>query len=743
MTRLRAIRMLMLWALALPGVLPAQQGQDLNWEVLSDQGWVEYDYQTHLATITNGGVLVRYRNAVLTAERAKIDWESEVVIADGKVRIQQEDQIWVGERIRYNFKTRQMEAEQFRTGKLPVFAAGHGLHGEEIIQPRTHLTNRVYFATNAFVTTDDVAEPAIKVRAHYIKIIPNDKIIAHHAVLYVAGVPVFYFPYYSRNLGPQANNFNFTPGYRSEFGPFLLSSYNFFLTNKLDGDVHVDYREKIGVGAGPNLNYHLGQWGEGSFKYYYVHDQDPFAFGGDPTTPTNRQRVYFSYQVNPATNLNVKALVRYQGDTNIIREFFEDEYFRNPQPSTFVEANKAWPNFSLDTYVQPRVNDFLDTVERLPDVKLTGFRQQVGATPVYYESESSVGYYRRLFPETNGVATGLDYSAARLDTFHQLLLPETFFGWLNVTPNVGGRYTYYSTATGPGATTGEVNRGCSTPGPRCQSRPRAFGPTSQSDFLEVDGLRHIIEPSLNYVFVPRPNVVGTDELPQFDSELPSLRLLPINFPDYNSVDSIDSQNVLRLGLHNRLQTKRDGQVVNLVNWDLYTDWRLQPNPNQTTFADLYSDFAVRPRSWLTVESLTRYDMQTGLWRMSLTTVTLQPVSAFSWTFGRFYVRPDLSDSPTALGPGNNLFLSTIHYRLNENWGLRALHRFSAVDGTMQEQDYSIYRDLRSWTAALTLRVLNDVNGKQDVTVAFTFSLKAAPRYGLGADTGRSAWLWGG
>src|SRR5208282_3062139 len=117
------------------------------------------------------------------------------------------------------------------------------------------------------------------------------------------------------------------------------------------------------------------------------------------------------------------------------REFFDGEYFRDPQPSTFVEATKAWPNFSLDTYVQPRVNDFLDTVERLPDVQVTGYRQQLGGTPVYYESQSSVGYYRRLFPETNGVATGLDYSAARADTFHQLLLPETFFGWLNVTPN--------------------------------------------------------------------------------------------------------------------------------------------------------------------------------------------------------------------------------------------------------------------------------------------------------------------
>ena len=196
-------------------------------------------------------------------------------------------------------------------------------------------------------------------------------------------------------------------------------------------------------------------------------------------------------------------------------------------------------------------------------------------------------------------------------------------------------------------------------------------------------------------------------------------------------------------MHNRLQTKRDGQVVNLVNWDLYTDWRLRPNPNQTTFADLYSDFAVRPRSWLTLESLTRYDVESGHWRMSLTTVTLQPINNFSWAFGQFYVRPDLSDSPTALGAGNNLLLSTLHYRLNENWGLRASHRFSAVDGTMQEQDYSIYRDLRSWTAALMLRVLNNVNGRQDITVAFTFSLKATPRFGLGSDTGRSPWLWGG
>src|SRR5204863_8768089 len=107
----------------------------------------------------------------------------------------------------------------------------------------------------------------------------------------------------------------------------------------------------------------------------------------------------------------------------------------------------------------------------------------------------------------------------------------------------------------------------------------------KNNFLALDGLRHIIEPSVNYVYVPRPNV-RPPVLPQFDYELPSLRLLPIEYPEYNSIDSIDSQNVIRFGLRNRFQTKRDGQVQDLIDWQLFTDWRLKPNTNQETFADL-------------------------------------------------------------------------------------------------------------------------------------------------------------
>jgi lipopolysaccharide assembly outer membrane protein LptD (OstA) len=341
-----------------------------------------------------------------------------------------------------------MVTDAFRTGKPPVFASGNGLHG--FLANRSSATNATLYATNALITSDDVSRPAISIRARHIKIIPETRFEARDATVYIGDVPVFYFPYYGRNLGPRANNLSFTPGYRSRFGPFVLGTYTWFLNDHLDGELHLDYRQKRGFGAGSDMNFDFGRWGQGEFRYYFAHDENPRTNLLHAPVLENRQRLHFSYQANPADDLNVKALVRYQNDIGVIRDFFESEYRRDPQPNTFLEVNKFWRNFSLDVLAQPRINDFLETVERLPDVRLTGFRQQIGRTPIYYESETSAGYYRRLFPETNLAPAGLNYEAARADTYHQVTLPQTFFGWLNVAPRAGGRFTYYGESL-PGA----------------------------------------------------------------------------------------------------------------------------------------------------------------------------------------------------------------------------------------------------------------------------------------------------
>ena len=728
--------MILALALVLPvlqGVVFAQERPEVEWDIrplrggaTGEQGFVGNIF-TGEFVFTNG-VMVKYGDAVLTAERVAGNHKTGVVVADGQVRVQQGEQVWASEHLRYNFFTHQMEAEQFRTGETPFFATGRGLHAE--------LTNHVYVGTNAMLTADDVAEPFIKVRATRIRIVPGKKFEAYNAVLYLGDVPVFYFPYYTCSLKKNANNFNFVPGYRSVYGPFILGTYSWYLSPEFSGVTHVDYREKRGPGAGQDFTYNFGRWGEGTFKYYYTHDKDSNVDDLGVPIPENRQRVYFSYQANPATNLYVKSLVRYESDLAVTRDFFETEYRRDPQPDTYVDANKFWQNFSVDVYVQPRVNNFLETVERLPDVRITGYRQEIGATPLYYESQSSIGYYRRVFAEdagTNGPPPGLNYEAARADTFHQILLPETLFGWLNVTPRVGGRLTYYSQATGPGATTDDEYRGVFNTGAEVSFKASRVWPGAESKAFEVDGLRHILEPSANYVYVPAPSTAPA-QLPQFDYELPSLRLLPIDFPDYTAIDSIDSQNVVRWGLRNKLQTKREGAVVNLVNWDVYTDWRIKPRPDQTTFADIYSDLTIRPRSWLTLESLVRYGPNDGQLHMSYTTVTIRPNDVWSWSLGQYYLRDDFT-SPLPLGEGNNVFSSTMYYRLNENWGLRMAHYFDARSGKMQEQSYSVYRDMRSWTGALSFLVRQNVTGPVDYTVAFTFSLKAYPRISVGGEAG--------
>ena len=688
------------------------------------------------ATGTNG-IFVQYGNATLTADNARLDYETGETVADGNVRIEEGDQIWVGEHMRYNFKTHQMQSEQFRMGNPPVFAHGGQLQGD--------ITNKIYTARHALVTADDVSDPAIYVRASRIKIVPGKYVEMWNAVLFLDGVPAFYFPYYRRNLGEHANNYNFTPGYSSAYGPFLLNTYTWYLGDAVDGKIHLDYREKRGVGAGPDWICTSVNGARRSSSIIICttrpkpqHSTTASRIWGP--FPGNRQRFYLGYQATPSTNLNVKALVNYQSDPLVLHDFFEGDYRNNPQPNTFVEANKYWDNWSLDVETMPRVNDFFDQVERLPEVKLTGFRQQIFDTPVYYESESSAGYYQRFFAATNNnlfSATNSPpaYSAARADTFHQLLLPWTFFGWLNVTPHAGGRLTCYSEESGPGGTNNETDRAIFNTGIATSFKVSRLWAGATNSLLDIDGLRHIVEPSVNYVFVPRPTAPPS-RLPQFDSASPSLLLLPIQFPDYNDIDSIDSQNVIRFGLRNTLQTKRDGQLDNLLDWNVMLDWRLTPADRsnldepfspQQTFSDLYSDLTFKPRAWITLGFPVALRHQRRRVEPGLSSTHVDAQRKMEWGIGHWYLRNGF------FGNGDNLITSTIFFRLNDNWGLRLMHDFNAENGRLQQQLYTLYRDLRSWTGALTFRLLDNGGGPKDFTVAFTFSLKAEPKTRVGGD----------
>jgi LPS-assembly protein len=722
MTKLRAtLTALLLWAsLALAQVTPPGGGPRVD--VRSDAGFT----QTNGVTTWTSNVVVRFitddpsSDGMLTADRVSINTNTGDLFADGSVQLQATNQLLIGPHLHFNYLTRLMDWQGFRTGMAPFFAAGESLHGD--------LGSKTNTATNVVVTTDDYAEPLQKIRARRVTLVAGDYVEARNAVVYLGPVPVFWWPYYHQDLTRSPNRFTFLVGDRGTFGPYLLTTYHWFLNEDLNGALHLDERTKRGFGVGPDLNYNLGQWGAGTIKYYYTHDddtsQDPFI-GLPPSA--DRQRAYFSYDATPADNLTFKSQVAYQSDPFIIHDFFESEYRQDIQPKTFLEGTKAWPNWSLDGLVQPRINPFFDSMERLPDVRLTGFRQQIFGTPFFYDSETSGGYYQQAFANTNAFTP--NYAGTRADTFHQITLPETFFGWLNVTPRAGERFTYYGAATGAGATTTEEKRSVFNTGAEISFKASRLWEKASSSWLDVSGLRHIMEPSMNYVYIPHPNVPPS-LLPQYDYQSTNnLELLPLDFPDYNSIDAISNQNTIRFGFGNRLQTKRAGEIDNLVNWQLFMDWHLRPTGNDTTFSDLFSSFELKPRSWLLFDSKTRYDIDTSRFNLAQDQLTFQPNNTWSWSPGHLYVRDSLN-----FGTNINSFTSTFFYRLNENWGARMQHLIDAETGTLQEQDYTIYRDLRSWTAAVTFRALNNQTSGREYGVAVTFSLKAFPKYGVGQDS---------
>jgi lipopolysaccharide assembly outer membrane protein LptD (OstA) len=707
--------------------------QQPTWQVeaLSPEGEASYDLETGRMTGT-GGVMVRYGETVLTADTVSVDQATGDTLAEGRVRIQHQGQIWVGDKIRYNFFTRQMRSESFRTGASPLFASGRELQGDT--------TNQVYEARAAAITTDDYEEPFLKVKAQSLRVIPGDRITAKHATLYMGKVPVFYWPYYSRKIGQRQNQFLFLPGSSSADGVFLLTGYHWYLSEELDLVLHTDYRSKRGPGVGPELNFDYGRWGQGGVGYYYAYDRDPGQDASGEDIDRNRQTFQLDYLANPGTNFFVKGKFSYESDPLFRQDFFESAFQDDPQPITFGQVRQHWNDMTLDAYVQPRVNDFYETVERLPDVRLSVLPAHVASLPFVYESQSSFGHYQRLFAQTNSMSS-FDFEGGRADTFHQLSLPFNVFGWLNIAPRVGGRVTYYTETVSDLAATEGGTRSVFNTGVAVSTKASRAWPGVRNKTFDIEGVRHIIQPQINYAYVPTPDQLPS-ELPQFDSELQSFFPLPIDYPEFNSIDAIDAQNVVRLGLRNKLDTHRATGLDQVVGWDVFIDWRLQPEDNQGRFSNLYSDLILRPRSWLNLQSQFQLDVETGQFEQALNGITLSPGNRWSVGLSQWYLREGYWGGTSVDEPGNNTFLTRFYYRFSENWGFRMSHRFEETSGRLEEQYYTVYRDLRSFTTAVTFRVRSPEGESSDYAIALTLSLKAAPKYGVGEDAVRPATLLG-
>ena len=338
---MKKIRLMMWFLLLSLGLVPSLQAQEkeetqLFVDGITTQSEIYRDYRGNI--VGTNGVAVRFGPTVLVANAVNIDENTGAVQAQGNISIQRENYLWRGEQVQYNLRSREIITGPFRAGFPPFFTGG-----DELASAPGEGTNRVYSAKNGYFTTDDIQNPSYRLRAEKLRIIPGQSLVAHNATLYLGHLPIFYFPYLHRRLDGIPNNFTFTPGYRSAYGGFLRSAYNWSLNDYLSGAIHLDGFQKRGVGIGPEIRYNAGEFGQGTLGGYYIHDLEP---GSDPAgapIKDDRNRITFSHRATLRTNLTATVVVNEQSDPYVVRDFFESQYRKNPQPKSFLDVDQLGP----------------------------------------------------------------------------------------------------------------------------------------------------------------------------------------------------------------------------------------------------------------------------------------------------------------------------------------------------------------------------------------------------------------
>ncbi len=495
----------------------------------------------------------------------------------------------------------------------------------------------------------------------------------------------------------------------------------------------------------------------------------------------NRYRVNLQHRVylpGPAeSNLYVDIDLNKLSDQYFYEDFFPWEFREDPQPDNVINIVKTHERGELSLLTRLELNDFYATDSRLPEIALDAVKQPVFNTGLFYSGNTSfgvledhIGSVDKAILETkidkieallaadaagtpldeattkdgkkvnldtigngvvkkgekfkisdgNDILTQLKVQADdskfnRFHTYHELSYPTVVGGNFTVAPKVGVGFTNYSNVSGPQPL--NTSRAIVAAGLDTSFKVSKNYDDIQIPSLGIDGIRHIVQPYLNWSFVNTDDqgkgFRGIDRLVQ------STQPRPLDVNNFTAIDSLNSWDIVRLGVSNRFQTKRNGSTYNWLQTNTYVDGFIEDPEFNRSVSNLYNDIDFQPLQWLRLNISSQVPLGNDGFTEVNTRVTFQPRKDLEFSIGNRILsnHPFFDDS--------NLIDLRTYYRINDNWGVSAYERFEAEDSTLEMQQYSIHRDLNSWAMSLGA-VVRDNRGETEYGLVFSLTLKDFP-----------------
>ncbi|HEY5037396.1 MAG TPA: LPS assembly protein LptD, partial [Chthoniobacterales bacterium] len=533
-------------------------------------------YHNGIATAQDN-VAIHFGDTDIYSDYAQYDSAKHQLFLKGNVRVYRGVSLYITDTATYNLNTKAINATTGRSSSYPYLLSG---------QKVSSISDGQYLVHHGTVTTDDSSTPDFQLKAKSVRIYENDRVIMKSVTFYIGKIPIFYWPYLYQSLD-QSFSYAIAPAFLSSWGPSLLGRITFPIGDNISTTLKLDYRTRRGEAIGFDSTIHYGKDKKdyARLSTYYLQDQNPLINRTAlprGAVPTGRYRLSLQDRTHITDNLEITTDLTKLSDPYLLQDFFESEFRVNPVPDNNIAITETGSFYTLTGFVRYQLNPFFETTERLPEVDFDVQREPIfGNSGLFYEGETSAGELRRSFP--NG-STFDDYSVFRVDSFHQLSYPNTYFGWLSIVPKVGIRETYYSQTRDLG--TSIFPAGSNPLAPEFPLPDSGFDPTTgttiplvltgdtfrtvinagteasfkisrewedvQTRTFGLDGLRHIIQPFADFSWVSDPSDNPLSIL-QFDRYLPSTKLPAIDFPEYTAIDSLDNWTIARLGVRNRLQ----------------------------------------------------------------------------------------------------------------------------------------------------------------------------------------------
>jgi hypothetical protein len=676
-------------ALAQTGQVSLARGPDISADHMStsSNGWFR----------ASGNVFIIYADHQLRADYVELNRETGEVHARGNIDLFRGEQgRWSGQTLNYNYLTK-----EGLTGASEVHASKFTAMAERTVADSNNV-KRLYHAR---VTTCSVTNPAswhYWLSASEIDFREQDRVTLYNAVPYFLGVPFFYVPYATRDLnhpfGPRI-----VPGYRSDWGPFVLTTYTYPIytgagDNDLVGSMLLDYRGDRGLAYGHQFDWSQEDLGKGLFGFYQTRDRNPDDINAPTPVPVdpNRYRVYFHHEANPTPVDQILVNGDILSDPRMIEDFFPALYREQSQPDNFAAYTHRGLTYAAGLGANGPLNNCFTGVGHVPEGWLYVFPQELFEdSGLYYESQSSAGYLVQQWAD-QGWFTNRIYEpdTVRLHTHQKLTYPmHAFDDVVSIVPRAAYDYTFYSRLTD--SRTNEV-RSLFEFGTEVSAKWFANYP---------GGYRHIFEPYLDYAIVTSPINVKPGENFFFDRVDG-----PREWGDQFGLDGnypARRWHGVRPGMRNTVQAKEaDGSTRTVFDWDVFLAYRFgngSDNVNTNNGSGLRAagwDLTWRPERDIKLRTEGLYDTEGG--RLDMSDTSILYGEDRDWTFELGYFTSDPVDPNTLNWPINpgllgydqlrgynalrptELVRFAVTHRFNPYWSANLFTRYNTRDSRLDE-----------------------------------------------------------